>query len=45
MARYLLSLFVLRASGSLFPLGTFAVDFIGCILFGAILLGVWVEPR
>ena len=34
--RYLLSVFVLRASGSLFPFGTFAVNLAGCIAFGAI---------
>ncbi len=35
-ARYLLSTFVLRASGTLFPLGTFIVNVIGCLVFGAI---------
>ena len=36
VARFLFSTFVLRASGSLFPLGTFAVNLVGCIVFGAI---------
>ena len=36
VARFLFSTFVLRASGSLFPLGTFAVNLAGCIGFGAI---------
>jgi CrcB protein len=36
VARYLLSMFVLRVSGTLFPLGTFAVNVIGCLVFGAI---------
>jgi fluoride exporter len=35
-ARYLLSAFVLRVSGSLFPFGTFAVNLLGCIVFGLI---------
>ena len=35
-ARYLLSPLVLRLSGSLFPFGTFAVNLIGCIVFGLI---------
>jgi CrcB protein len=35
-ARYLLSTLVLRLSGSLFPSGTFAVNLIGCIVFGVI---------
>jgi len=35
-ARYLLSTFVLRLSGSLFPFGTFAVNLLGCIVFGVI---------
>ena len=35
-ARYLLSMFVLRASGSPFPFGTFAVNLLGCIAFGLI---------
>ena len=30
VARYLLSTFVLRATGTLFPLGTFVVNVIGC---------------
>jgi CrcB protein len=36
VARYLLSMFVLRATGSLFPLGTFVVNAVGCLVFGAI---------
>jgi CrcB protein len=35
-ARYLLSQFVQRTAGTLFPLGTFAVNLVGCIVFGAI---------
>jgi CrcB protein len=33
VARYLLSTFVLRVSGTLFPLGTFVVNVIGCLVF------------
>ena len=36
VARHLLSSFVLRASGTLFPLGTFVVNLAGCVVFGAI---------
>jgi len=36
MLRYLLSTFVLRVSGSMFPAGTFAVNFVGCFVFGVI---------
>jgi CrcB protein len=36
VARYLLSTVILRATGSLFPLGTFAVNAVGCLVFGAI---------
>jgi CrcB protein len=36
VARYLLSTFVLRATGTLFPLGTFVVNVVGCLVFGAI---------
>ena len=36
VARYLFSTFVLRATGSLFPLGTFAVNIVGCFVFGLI---------
>jgi CrcB protein len=36
VARYLLSTFVLRISGSLFPFGTFAVNLLGCIVFGLV---------
>ena len=37
VARYLLSSFVLRATGSLFPLGTFVVNLVGCVVFGGII--------
>jgi CrcB protein len=36
VARYALSSFVLRATGTLFPLGTFVVNAVGCFCFGAI---------
>ena len=36
VARYLLSAFVLRVTGSLFPIGTFVVNLVGCVVFGAI---------
>jgi CrcB protein len=36
VARYLVSTLVLRATGSLFPVGTFAVNAIGCFVFGLI---------
>jgi CrcB protein len=36
VARYLLSTFVLRVTGTLFPLGTFVVNVVGCLVFGAI---------
>jgi CrcB protein len=36
LARYLLSTALLRATGSLFPIGTFAVNILGCVVFGAI---------
>jgi len=35
-ARYVLSLLLQRATGTLFPIGTFAVNCAGCLLFGAI---------
>jgi CrcB protein len=35
-ARYVLSTLVLRVTGTQFPLGTFAVNVIGCLAFGAI---------
>ena len=35
VARYLLSTFLLRVTGSQFPIGTFAVNVIGCAVFGA----------
>ena len=36
VARYLFSSFVLRATGSLLPVGTFAVNLLGCVIFGGI---------
>jgi CrcB protein len=36
VSRSLFSTFVLRATGSLFPVGTFAVNVVGCVAFGAI---------
>ena len=36
MARYLLSTLVYRLVPSLFPFGTFAVNVVGCVLFGII---------
>jgi len=36
MARYLLSSFVHRVITPLFPFGTFAVNVLGCAVFGAI---------
>ena len=36
VARYLVSTSLLRATGSLFPVGTFAVNLVGCVAFGAI---------
>ena len=36
VARYLLSMFVLRVTGALFPIGTFVVNLVGCLVFGAI---------
>jgi CrcB protein len=35
-ARYVFSILVQRASGTLFPIGTFAVNCVGCLVFGAI---------
>jgi len=37
VARYLLSTLVLRASGSLLPIGTFAVNLVGCLAFGCLM--------
>ncbi len=34
VARYLLSTFLLRVTGSQFPVGTFVVNLIGCAIFG-----------
>jgi fluoride exporter len=36
VSRYTLSIVILRVSGTLFPLGTFVVNAIGCLVFGAI---------
>ena len=36
VSRYILSMLLLRASGSLFPVGTFAVNLVGCVAFGII---------
>jgi CrcB protein len=36
VTRYLFSSFVLRASGSLLGVGTFAVNVVGCVVFGVI---------
>ena len=36
VARYLFSTAVLRATGSLFPAGTFAVNVVGCVVFGLV---------
>ena len=36
VARYALATFVLRATGTLFPLGTFVVNAIGCLCFGLV---------
>lgn len=36
VARSLLSTSVLRVTGLLFPIGTFVVNVVGCLLFGAI---------
>jgi fluoride exporter len=36
VARYLFSMAVLRATGTLFPAGTFAVNVVGCFVFGVI---------
>ncbi|HZT76309.1 MAG TPA: fluoride efflux transporter CrcB [Vicinamibacterales bacterium] len=36
VARYLFSTTVLRTTGSLFPAGTFAVNLVGCFVFGLI---------
>jgi len=37
VARYLFSTLILRASGSLLPIGTFAVNLVGCVVFGCII--------
>ena len=36
VARYALSTFVLRATGTLFPVGTFVVNAVGCLCFGLV---------
>ena len=36
VSRAVVSTLVLRATGSLFPFGTFAVNLAGCVVFGAI---------
>ena len=36
VARYLFSTAILRVTGSLLPIGTFGVNLVGCVLFGAI---------
>ena len=36
VCRYLLSSAVLRAAGTLFPAGTFAVNAVGCLVFGVV---------
>ena len=36
VCRYLLSSAVLRAADTLFPVGTFVVNVVGCLVFGAI---------
>lgn len=36
VARYLFSTALLRISGTLFPIGTFGVNLVGCIVFGMI---------
>lgn len=36
VCRHLLSSAVLRATGTLFPLGTFAVNAVGCLVFGVV---------
>ena len=36
VTRYLFSTAVLRWADTLFPLGTFAVNLVGCVIFGAI---------
>jgi CrcB protein len=36
VSRYVLSTLVIRASGTLFPAGTFVVNLLGCVTFGVI---------
>jgi CrcB protein len=36
VARYLLSKTVLQVTGAIFPLGTFVVNVVGCVIFGGI---------
>ena len=40
VARFLLANWVNQLYGTLFPWGTFAVNFLGCILFGIIVAGL-----
>src|SRR4051812_49810590 len=37
VARYALSTLVLRVTGTLFPLGTFVVNAVGCLCFGLVI--------
>jgi CrcB protein len=37
VSRYVVSTAILRISGSLFPIGTFAVNLVGCVAFGAVI--------
>jgi CrcB protein len=37
VSRYVLSTAILRVSGTLLPIGTFVVNLVGCIAFGAII--------
>jgi CrcB protein len=37
VSRHVLSTLVLRSSGYLFPVGTFIVNFVGSVIFGAII--------
>ena len=36
VSRYVLTTLVMRASGTLFPAGTFVVNLLGCVVFGVI---------
>jgi CrcB protein len=37
VSRFLLSTLLLRVTGALFPVGTFAVNVAGCVVFGALI--------